>query len=295
MSNPLVSVIIPTYNRDTYLLEAITSVVGQTYTNIEILVIDDGSSVNYAEAICKGFKECKYFYKTNGGLSSARNYGISRANGTYIAFLDDDDFWKKSKIEKQVSVMESKPTIDLVHSSALVVDENGKETGKTIGASQEKAFKRSGNVFWDALGVWVVKSPTPLIRKTVFTPDMLFDESIKVGEDLDFYQRLFFKHEVFYINEPLAFYRDFESNDRLSQKKQEYIGIEQKMMNNFKLMGVTNPIICYRIAQKLVLQAIRNWNTAFPNAKKEKNILKYYLSPTKYVRTAFEKNQAGIN
>ena len=105
MTNPLVSVIIPTYNRPDFLDEAILSVVCQTYKNIEILVIDDGSSINYAESICEKYSNCKYLHKINGGLSSARNYGIANANGELIAFLDDDDFWLKTKIEKQVKIL----------------------------------------------------------------------------------------------------------------------------------------------------------------------------------------------
>ena len=187
-----VSVIIPTYNREEYLVQAIVSVINQSYRNFEVLVIDDGSSNNYAESICNKYKHCKYFYKENGGLSSARNFGIKKEQGTYIAFLDDDDYWKSDKLEKQVAFLENNNEVDCVHSSAIVVDKQSIETGGIIGASKLKAHKRSGYVFWNALGAWVIKSPTPLIRKKVFTEDLLFDETIKVGEDVDFYQRMFY-------------------------------------------------------------------------------------------------------
>lgn len=251
MSNALVSVIIPTYNRVQYLEKAIQSVVNQLYENIEILVIDDGSSNNYAEPICEKFSNCKYIYKENGGLSSARNYGINLAKGEYIAFLDDDDFWENSKIEKQVNLLLENPSIDCVHSSAAVVDENGKTTGEIIGAAQNKIHKRSGYVFWNALGSWVVKSPTPLIRKKVFQPDLMFDENIKVGEDVDFYQRMFYRHRVLYLNEPLAFYREYTDINRLSLQKEKYIGIEKIMYQNFIKMGIRNPFNLYLIALRL--------------------------------------------
>ena len=73
----------------------------KSYTNIEILVIDDGSRDNYAEAICNKYSNCTYFYKENGRLSSARDYGINLSKGEYIAFLDDDDFWESLKIENR--------------------------------------------------------------------------------------------------------------------------------------------------------------------------------------------------
>ena len=255
MTLPFVSVIIPTYNRETYLEQGIQSVINQSFRNFEILVIDVGSLNNYAEAICNKYKNCIYVYKENGGLSSARNYGIKNAKGAYIAFLDDDDYWRSDKLEKQVSVLENNNEVDCVHSSASIVDEHGIETGEIIGASEEKAHKRSGYVFWNALGVWVIKSPTPLIRKKVFTEDLLFDETIKVGEDVDFYQRMFYRHKVFYINEPLAYYREYSDLKRLSLQRDKYIGLEKKIYNNFVKMGIRNPIVLYKISVRLALSS----------------------------------------
>lgn len=279
MQNPLVSVIITTYNRDKYLDETISSVVSQTYPNIEVLVIDDGSVKNYAEGICSKFSNCTYYYKTNGGLSSARNYGIEKAKGEFIAFLDDDDFWHPSKIQKQVKVLIEEPGIDCVHSSAAVVDEGGKPTGSFIGASQNKVHKRTGYVFWNALGCWVVKSPTPLIRKKVFQSDLMFDENIKVGEDVDFYQRMFYRHKVYYINEPLAFYREYGDANRLSLQREKYIGIEKKMLANFKKMGVKNPLVLNRIARKLLLSAERTWNEVYSQNPIRINKFDLYFKP----------------
>lgn len=267
MQNPLVSVIVPTYNREKYLNKAVESVSNQTYTNIEIIVVDDGSITNYAESICRKYSNCIYLYKKNGGLSSARNYGISNSKGSFIAFLDDDDFWESSKIEKQIKILIVDKGIDCVHSSAKVVNESGVETGTFIGASKNKVHKRSGYVFWNALGVWVVKSPTPLIRKSVFKKDMLFDEDIKVGEDVDFYQRMFYRHKVFYIDEPLAYYREYRSESRLSIQSDKYIGIEKKMLLNFKKMGIKNPFTLHFIAIRLLKKAIEKNNLLYPDEK----------------------------
>lgn len=287
MAFPLVTVIITTYNRKEYLEMAIQSVVNQSYPNIEILVIDDGSSVNYAESICSKFLNCIYIYKENGGLSSARNYGINLAKGEYIAFLDDDDFWGKLKIEKQVKILLENSSIDCVHSSAAVVRENGKPTGEIIGAAQNKMHKRSGYVFWNALGVWVVKSPTPLIRRKVFQKDLLFDESIKVGEDVDFYQRMFFRHKVFYLDEPLAFYREYDDKKRLSVQLEKYMGIEKKMYNNFKKMGINNPFVLYKIALQLLKSAVKKWNQVFLLNPISINKFDFYFRPVYCLRNYF--------
>ncbi|PKA82119.1 glycosyltransferase involved in cell wall biosynthesis [Ulvibacter sp. MAR_2010_11] len=288
METPLVSVIIPTYNRPAYLKEALDSVVDQTFTNFEILVVDDGSNVNYAEDICKNYLKCTYLYKPNGGLSSARNFGVRNAKGSLIAFLDDDDFWRTDKLEKQVKVLQQNKAVNLVHAAAAVVDIKSNPTGKIIGASKEKATNRSGKVFWNALGTWVVKSPTPLIRKEVFTPDLYFDESLKVGEDVDFYQRLFYRHKIEYIDEPLAFYRDFGADNRLSTQRKKYIGIEQKMIDNFKKMGIYNPLVLYKIRVRLLKQAIRNWNLAYPDNSIKINTFNLYLRPGYYLKHCFK-------
>ncbi|OAD46132.1 glycosyltransferase family 2 protein [Polaribacter atrinae] len=278
---PLVSVVIPTYNRQEFLEEAILSVVNQSYNNIEILVIDDGSKENYAEVICNKYKKCHYFYKNNGGLSSARNFGINVAKGSYIAFLDDDDFWRADKLQKQVKVLNSNKNVDCVHSSASVVDEKGNEKGKLIGASENKIHKRSGDVFWNALGRWVVKSPTPLIRRKVFTKDLMFDEDIKIGEDVDFYQRMFYNHKVFYINEPLAFYREYDNKERLSLQKEKYIGLEKKIYDNFVKMGIKNPFVLSKIASKLLDSGVSRFNFLNPQKKIKLRFLDKYIFPIK--------------
>ncbi|AOW19509.1 glycosyltransferase family 2 protein [Urechidicola croceus] len=281
MNLPLVSVIIPTYNRPYYLKETIESVVNQTYDNIEIIVIDDGSKNNYAEKICNEFKICRYFFKQNGGVSSSRNLGVLKSKGEFIAFLDDDDLWKSKKLSKQIAILNSQPKIDLVHSSAEIINENGQLTGKVIGASQNKIHLRSGYVFWNALGTWLVKSPTPLIRKSVFKKDMMFDESIYAGEDTDFYQRLFYRHKINYINEPLAYYRQYENPSRLSTQKEKYIGVEKKMYKNFLKMGIKNPIILNRIASRLLKTAHKRKISLKGNSKLKLSIFDIYFRPIK--------------
>lgn len=281
MRNPLISVIITTYNRPDYLELAIKSVVNQSYSNIEILVIDDGSKVKYAKSICDTYEQCDYYYKENGGVSSARNFGILNSNGEFIAFLDDDDLWKINKLEEQLKILKSNKTIDLVHGPAEVIDENGVITGVTIGASQNKAYKRSGYVFWNALGTWLVKSPTPLIRKKVFKKDLMFDEKLFAGEDADFYQRLFFRHKVHYIDQPLAFYREYDNSSRLSTHDKKYKEIEKTTFNNLLNMGIRNPIALYRIARKLLRRAVYRKNAIDSNSKFKLSIFDEYIRPIK--------------
>jgi glycosyltransferase involved in cell wall biosynthesis len=283
VSLPLVSVIIPTYNREEYLSKAIESVVSQTFKNIEIIVVDDGSEVNYAQEICSRYSTCRYVYKDNGGVSAARNFGIKHSRGRYIAFLDDDDLFLPNKIAKQLNVLLNDRTLYCVHSSAIVIDNKGNDMGIVIGASKEKANKRSGYVFWNALGTWCVKSPTPLLRKEVFEK-VKFDEKLVVGEDLDFYQRLFYFYKVFYIQEPLACYRDSNAMDRLSQNKEKYLGVEYRTFINLLEMGIKNPFTIYKIALKLAQSGIRNYNDYHRNNIIKVSKVKLFLNPFYYIR-----------
>ncbi|MDC8006292.1 glycosyltransferase [Aureisphaera galaxeae] len=286
-TNPLVSVIIPTYNREAYLEQALESVAAQNYSPMEILVIDDGSEKPYAKELCDRYENCTYHFKENGGISSTRNYGIDNALGEYIAFLDDDDFWAPNKITLQIHAFEKNPEAMLVHCACLEVDENGEETGKTLGPAVGKEHLRSGNVFWNALGVWLIKSPTPLIKKEALTANLRFDEAMKAGEDQDFYQRFFYRYPIYYLNEPLAFYRVYESDARLSLKKELYQGIALRMFENFKQMGVSNPWVLHKIAKRLLRYAVFQWKRIHP--EKSLKIPKFtaYFRPYYCLKTYF--------
>ena len=107
VNKPLVSVIIPAYNKSSYTIKAIKSVLSQTYNNIELIVVNDGSTDDTYELLKKISDKRFIFYDIkNSGASIARNYGIKKANGKYLSFLDCDDTYEKNKIEKSISVLE---------------------------------------------------------------------------------------------------------------------------------------------------------------------------------------------
>ncbi len=112
-SNTLVSVIIPVYNGELYIAEAIKNVLAQTYQPIEIIVVDDGSE-DGTEEIVRSFKEVEYIYQVNLGHGQAKNTGIEAANGFYIAFLDADDVWEANKLSLQINAFQSDPQVGFV-------------------------------------------------------------------------------------------------------------------------------------------------------------------------------------
>jgi len=113
-SEPKVSIIIPTYNQSQYLEEAMESVLNQTYQNIEIIIVDDGSTDNTSEVVKSFDNKIIYIPQKNKGASSARNAGIKKAQGQYVAFLDSDDMWIKNKLEKQIKFIQNNPEIGLL-------------------------------------------------------------------------------------------------------------------------------------------------------------------------------------
>lgn len=217
----LVSVIITTYNRPDFLKETLQSVVKQTYTSIEIIVIDDGSKTDDARVICKEVPNCTYFKKSNGGVASARNFGITKAKGSYLAFLDDDDVWLPNKIAVQVSLLEKNNDFGLVHSMCSIIDENSKATGEVIGLHKDKKLKH-GDVKMRMLSRWTLMMPTVLLRKSLQEQVGLFNENMpQAGEDVEYWTRCSFVTKFYFLEEPLALYRKHMSN--ISADKTNYV------------------------------------------------------------------------
>ena len=126
MEFPLVSIIVPTFNYGHFLKETINSVLNQTYKNIECIIVDDGSTDNTSFLVAEFSSNSliKYFYKPNGGLSSARNYGIQHSTGSYLIFLDADDLLSPRKIELNISFLLQNTSVDIVYNNAYYFNDS---------------------------------------------------------------------------------------------------------------------------------------------------------------------------
>ncbi len=222
MSQALVSVIIPTYNRTRFLKETLNSIVRQTYKNIEIFVVDDGTRGDENKILCSTYKNLIYIKIDNsGGPATPRNIGISNSTGKYIAFVDDDDIWLPEKIEIQVSILENNQDFDLVHCGCHVIDENGIKTGEIIGKPKNPLDKH-GDVLTRMIGNWTVMMPTPVIRKHLVNKVGYFNETMPhAGEDVEYWSRCAFHTKFYYIETPLAEYRQHGNN--VSNYQDKYI------------------------------------------------------------------------
>lgn len=210
------SVIIPLYNKAPYIAKAIESVLGQTYRDFEVIVIDDGSTDQSLEA-AKAFenKSITIISQPNSGVSTARNNGVKIAKHPYICFLDADDWWHPTFLEEMKRLITDFPDAGIYGSGYYIV-KNGQERIAPIGVPQ--GFERG---IIDYCEVYAKTLCMPLWTGAVIVPKNIFDEEggfksqLKLGEDFDLWIRIALKHKVILINKPLAYYnQDVDVNNR---------------------------------------------------------------------------------
>jgi len=223
-NNPLVSVIIPTYNKSQYLREAIESVLNQTYKNIEVIVVDDGSTDNTGE-IVKLFNDSRiiYFWQGNKGPASARNTGIKKAQGKYIAFLDSDDLWLKEKLEKQIDFMGKNPEIGLLGTGCYEITDKGKVIGKKIFPGKNEILQR------DLIKYNPFIQSSIITKREVFDKVGFYDKKFQESEDYELWLRIAGNYKIRNLEEPLMMKRYYkEGLSPAKDKKQLYFVLEAK-------------------------------------------------------------------
>ena len=202
---PLVSVVIPTYNRCDLLVEAIGSVQRQTVRDLEILVCDDGSSDGSAaavETLARSDERVRWLPGERSGFPGiVRNRGIRAARGEWIAFQDSDDLWLPHKLERQLGLQRSAPGAQFIYSHAAALWPSGATQRMT-----PFRIRRSGRVFETFLLYSVVHTPTVLVRRALLERAGLFDERmpLRVGEDYELYLRLAAEVPFHFVDEDLV-------------------------------------------------------------------------------------------
>ena len=222
----LVSVIIPTFNRAHKVERALQSVLAQTFTPYEIIVVDDGSMDETADLINRHYAESvHYFFQPNKGVSHARNRGIQEASGNWIAFLDSDDEWLPDKLQIQVSTLQKNPDILFCHTDEIWI-RNGKRVNP-----MRKHRKQGGWIYEKCLPLCVISPSSVLIKKEIFTNLGGFDESLPACEDYDYWLRYCSRYPVLFLEKQLLIKYGGHS-DQLSRK---YWGLDQ-----FRLKALLN-------------------------------------------------------
>lgn len=220
----LVSVIIPAYNREKTIEKAIQSVLDQTYKDIEVIVVDDGSTDATVLAVNGiGDKRVKCIsLDKNSGACRARNKGLEKAQGRYIAFQDSDDIWKPEKLEKQIAILKSEP-VDLV----FCAFERIRDTEKTI-----LPLLNEGRVSRKELLEKSLVSTQTLIGKRECFDKIVFDEKMPRLQDYDITIRLSEKFDFYFIKEPLV--EMYVGNDSISRSTIKMLNAEQRIFEKYK-------------------------------------------------------------
>ena len=205
---PLVSVIIPVYNGDRYIVQAVESALRQTFTNLEIIVVDDGSTDRTQQVLQPYFDRIRYIYQENQGVAAARNIACQLAQGEFLAFLDADDYFLPSKLEKQLACFDHDPALDMVQTGWLMVDETGKDI------SEMKPWQQAPKLDLESFIIFKCVRPSAMMLRRKWWEKLGgFNDNFPLAEDLDFALRLTLKGcKAVWLEEILTCYRQHNSN-----------------------------------------------------------------------------------
>ncbi len=214
MEQPLVSIVIPFFSGVNWLKEALSSVQNQTYKNIEVLVINDGSNENISDISEINNINIRMINKENGGPASARNLGIEESSGKYIAFLDSDDIWLPEKLFKQISFMESHEYVWSQHSYKMFWEESDRT--KVVNTK-----RYTGNVYKDCfISFKIQTSCVVVLRSVLIENNIRFPLQKRYGQDNDFYRQLAKNYTLGHVDDILSKFRIRGSNAGFRAKVQ---------------------------------------------------------------------------
>jgi len=199
-----VSVIIPVYNAREVIRETVDSVLKQTWSDYEIIVVDDGSTDESAAVVQQFREKVTYVYQDNKGVAQARNRGIEESTGEYIALLDHDDLWHPTKLEKQVAVLRQRPEVGLVITRIMHIRSDGTPTGNIAGAYNPD------DLFYHVFVKDYVPTPSSaMIRRSAFDAAGTFDPDFDSAalDDHELWARIATVCEIAAVEEPLTYHR----------------------------------------------------------------------------------------
>lgn len=198
-----VTIVIPTFNHQRYLAEAVESGLRQTYQDREIIVVDDGSTDRTPEVLERYGNQIRVIRKANGGTPSALNAGIRAAHGAWIAWLSSDDLFEPEKIAKQIAFADAHPDVSVIYTNWFVIDASGQVTDQLASPT----FARHAHLVRTLFAGCVINGSTTLVRRLCFEQAGLFDETLPQAHDWEMWLRLARDYGFGHVPEPLARYR----------------------------------------------------------------------------------------
>jgi glycosyltransferase involved in cell wall biosynthesis len=256
----LISVIIPTYNRDKVILRAIESVLKQTYLNFEIIIIDDGST-DKTELLLNNLvskNQIQYYKTENLGVSHARNLGVSKSSGDWIAFLDSDDEWLPHKLQTQIEYLETNPHLQIVYGQEIWM-RNG------LRVNQKKIHQKYGGWIFDkCIQQCFIAPSSTMLTKNLFIEMGQFDLDFLVCEDYDLWLKISSKFEIGFIEKPIII---------------KYGGDEDQLSTQFKAMDY------WRIKALVNILKTRS----LPQDDRQK-VIKFIIEKSQHLLLGFQKH-----
>ena len=246
---PLVSIIVPCYNSEKYLLETLHHIYLQTYGNFEVLIIDDGSDDNSGEIAKKFAKDIRVYSQKNAGPSVARNRGMFLARGDYFAFCDADDIWEKDKLALQMEIFLRQPDSGMVSTNGIFIDEQGKFLNRYIVNPisiklRETCVSTSDLISWAKF----YPSATVVSKEAVLSSGLLFDSKTYLFENVFMWLRIAERSRSFFINDLLVKRRYVKSSlSHSSTKKDRYAQIKV-----FSFCLIDFPAYSIRLKENLI-------------------------------------------
>lgn len=244
-----VSVIIPAYNCEHYIKDTVESVLSQTYEDIELIIIDDGSTDRTREIVKRFGSKVEYVYQDkNVGPSATRNRGIEQAKGKYIAFLDHDDVWMPNKIEEQIKLLENNKDIALVYSNGCSINSSGVQVSSTL---FDIAKPHRGFAFEELILDNFIPTSSVIVRKQILNEVGGFNERFLISQDFDLYLRIAEDHEIDFVDALLFKRRIYP--DSASNKKRKVLLDDVISITKFyrKKIGFNNPRLVQKLDRKI--------------------------------------------
>ncbi len=255
----IVSVIIPAYNCDRYIKDAIASVFAQTYTDYELIIVDDGSTDDTAQIIKSYGDRINYIYQSNQGVAQARNTGLAAAKGKYIAFLDQDDFFYPQKLASQVELMEQKPHLGMIGSGWDIVNSQGKALDTVRPWSESRELDIQDIIVWKPVFLGAMLFSHAWLKQTYG-----FDPRLEQTPDVDLVLRLAaIGCPAYWMKDGTVAYRQHESNasGNTLLQAQELNSMLERFFSDSKLQPQVKALEKSSRYQSLVWSAWRLYST----------------------------------
>ena len=238
-----ISIVIPTFNRIGSLPRALDSALNQTYQPSEIIVVDNGSSDGTTKLLRERYPSIRLLIEKKLGVSAARNKGIRHSKFQWIALLDSDDAWDKTKLEKQKNALASSlDQFRLVHTDEIWI-KNGNKFNQ-----MKKHQKFGGDIFNNCLSLCCISPSSVLINKNIFKEVGYFDESLPVCEDYDLWLKICSQEKILFINQKLT----LKYGGHKDQLSKTYWG-----MDRFRIKSLENLILNYKLKPDQKINAIK--------------------------------------